>query len=138
MLTPSSQASVDMQCSQLADLHHELVITLVIQLAQLRQSLQHDCLGPYRMNMKSDENWALKGRNKPYVAPNAVRPKSLTTWTGLRTLEQLAPQIRQDRLSTAAAQIHSQESGVRGPIPEQVQLKDQIGPRLTWAEQFEH
>ena len=75
MVTPSSQASVDMQCSQLAGLHHEWVITLVIQLAQLRQSLRHDCLGTCQMNMKSDENWALKEKNKLYVAPNVVRQK---------------------------------------------------------------
>ena len=81
MATPSSQARVDMQCSQLAGLRHEWAITLVVQLAQLRQSLRHDCLGTYQMNMKSDENWALKEKNKLYVAPNAVRPKSLTTWT---------------------------------------------------------
>jgi hypothetical protein len=88
--------------------------------------------------MKSDENWAWKAKNKLYVAPNAVRQKALTTRTGQRSMEQPAVQIQLDWLSTAAAQIHSQESGVRGPILEQVQPKDQIGPRFVFAEQFEH
>ena len=92
-----------MQRSQLAGLRHELVITLVIQLAQLRQSLRHDCLGTYQITMKSDENWALKEKSKLYVAPNAVRQKAPMTWTGQRTLEQLLVQIQQERLSTAAA-----------------------------------
>ena len=138
MVTPSSQASVDMQFSQLADLHHEWVITDVIQLAQLRQSLRHDCLGTYRMNMKSDENWALKEKSKLYVAPNAVRPKSMMSSIGLQILEQPVAQTRQDQLNRVVAQTHSRESGVPVPIREQVQQKDQIGLHMTSAEQSEH
>ena len=101
-----------MQRSQLADLLREWAITLVIQLAQLRPSLLHGCLGTYLTNTKSVASWVLKERSKLYVALNAVRQKASTTWTDQRTLEQPAAQSQQDQLSTAAAQIHSQESDV--------------------------
>ena len=58
--------------------------------------------------------------------------------TGLPILEQLAAQPRQDQVKRVVAQIHSQESGALGPILEQVQEKDQIGPYSTLAEQSEH
>ena len=56
MVTSLNLPSVDTQFSQHEDLHLELVTTHVTQLAQLRQSLRHDCPETCQVNTKSDEN----------------------------------------------------------------------------------
>ena len=138
MVIPLNLVSVDMRFSQHGELHLEPVTIHVVQLDQRRQSLRQGCLETCLVSTKSDNNWALKEKNKLFTATNAVRPKSMTNLTGLLILVQLAAQTRQDQLKRVVVRIHSQESDALGPIPEQVSKNDLIGPHSILAELFEH